>query len=139
MNGSDDSAKDKMVGYGRPPIATQFKKGKSGNPKGRPKGRKGVGNIIWDALYRIVEVRESGRVRSMPKIQAVIEVNLNKALKGDHRAFAKVMDVIAKLGDLELPSNEKNLSDKIQADEAFQKIAKALDAAVYGNIEDELK
>jgi Family of unknown function (DUF5681) len=26
------------TGYGRPPKATQFKRGKSGNPKGRPKG-----------------------------------------------------------------------------------------------------
>ena len=26
------------VGYGKPPKATQFKKGKSGNPRGRPKG-----------------------------------------------------------------------------------------------------
>lgn len=137
MTRPEDSDKDKMVGYRRPPVATQFKKGQSGNPKGRPKGRTGVGKILWNALYRIIEVRESGRVRSMPKIQAVIEVNLNKALKGDHRAFAKVMDIIAKLGVLELPPNEKNLSDKIQADEAFQIIAKALDAAVYGDIEDE--
>ena len=26
------------VGYGKPPKATQFRKGKSGNPRGRPKG-----------------------------------------------------------------------------------------------------
>ena len=26
------------VGYGKPPEASKFKKGKSGNPKGRPKG-----------------------------------------------------------------------------------------------------
>jgi DnaJ-class molecular chaperone len=91
MNGSDDSGKDKMVGYGHPPIATQFQKGRSGNPKGRPKGRKGVGMIFQDALHRKIEVREGDRVRSMPKIEAAIEVNLNKALKGDHRSFVKVM------------------------------------------------
>lgn len=132
MNGSGDSEKDKMVGYGRPPIATRFKKGKSGNPKGRPKGRKGVGNIFWDALYRIIEVRENGRVRSMPKIEAAIEVNLNKAMKGDHRSFAKAMDVVAKLGVLELPTNEKNLSDKMRTDEAFKELAKLLDGMTRG-------
>jgi hypothetical protein len=40
MNGSDDSDKDKMVGYGRPPAAARFQKGQSGNPKGRPKGER---------------------------------------------------------------------------------------------------
>jgi hypothetical protein len=28
-----------VVGYGRPPAATRFKPGQSGNPKGRPRGR----------------------------------------------------------------------------------------------------
>jgi Family of unknown function (DUF5681) len=120
MNGSDDSDKDKMVGYGRPPVATQFQKGQSGNPKGRPKGRKGVGKIFRDALHRKIEVREGERVRSMPKIEAAIEVNLNKALKGDHRAFAKVMDVAAKLGILELAPNEQGFSEnKDEAAESF--------------------
>jgi hypothetical protein len=120
MNGSDDSDKDKMVGYGHPPVATQFQKGQSGNPKGRPKGRKGVGKIFRDALYRKVDVREGERVRSMPKIEAAIEVNLNKALKSDHRAFAKVMDVAAKLVILELAPNEQEFSEnKDEAAESF--------------------
>jgi uncharacterized protein DUF5681 len=28
------------VGYGKPPVASRFKKGMSGNPKGRPPGRR---------------------------------------------------------------------------------------------------
>ena len=126
MNGSDDSDKEKMVGYGRPPIATQFKKGKSGNPKGRQKDRKSVGKIVRDALYRKVDVRESERIRSMTKIEAAIEVALNKALKGDQRAFAKLMDVATKLGIAELPTIEQELSDNKESDEAFATIAKIL-------------
>jgi hypothetical protein len=63
----------------------------------------------------------------MPKIEAAIEVNLNKALKGDHRSFVKVMDVAAKLGILELAPNEQELSkNKEEAAESFAEIAKAL-------------
>jgi len=136
MNGSDDSDKDKMVGYGRPPSATRFRKGQSGNPKGRPKGRKSVGKIFRDALHRIIEVREGDRVRAMPKIEAVIEVNLNKALKGDHRSFAKLMDVADRLGIVELQPEERQIfisKDKIDA--AREKVARLIEAKVKEGIE----
>jgi Family of unknown function (DUF5681) len=97
----DVSDKDKTVGYKSPPVATRFQKGQSGNPNGRPKGRKSIKKIFSDALLRTIEVREGERVRSLPKVQVAIEVNLNKALRGDHRAFVKVMDVATKWGILE--------------------------------------
>jgi len=133
MNGSDDSDNDKMVGYGRPPAATQFQKGQSGNPKGRPKGRKSVGKILRDALHRTIEVREADRVRTMSKIQAVIEVNLNKALKGDHRSFAKLMDVADKLGIVELPPDEQKIFiSKDEIDAAREKLARLLEIKMEG-------
>jgi Family of unknown function (DUF5681) len=129
MNGSDDSDKDKMVGYGRPPAATRFKKGQSGNPKGRPKGRKSVGKILRDALHRTIEVREGERIRAMPKIEAVIEVTLNKALKGDHRSFAKLMDVADKLGIIELqPDEQKNFVSYEDVASAREKLTRLLEA-----------
>ena len=129
MNGSDDSDKDKMVGYGRPPAATRFKKGQSGNPKGRPKGRKSVGKILRDALHRPIEVREGERIRAMPKIEAVIEVTLNKALKGDHRSFAKLMDVADKLGIIELqPDEQKNFVSYEDVASAREKLTRLLEA-----------
>jgi len=136
MTGSDDSDKDKMVGYGRPPATTRFKKGQSGNPKGRPKGRKSVGKIFSDALHRTIEVREGERIRTMPKIEAVIEVNLNKALKGDHRSFAKLMDVADKLGIVEPPPDEqKFFMSKDEIDAAREKLGRLIEARVKEGIE----
>jgi hypothetical protein len=38
------------VGYGRPPKHTRFRKGQSGNPKGRPKGAKAFNTIVRETL-----------------------------------------------------------------------------------------
>jgi hypothetical protein len=111
MTDSDDSDENWKGGYRRPPTATRFKKGKSGNPKGRTKGKKNLGTIFNDALYRTVEVREGDRLRSISKIEAAFEVTLLKALKGDHRAFAKVMEVVSKFGVVELqPEPEERIT-----------------------------
>jgi hypothetical protein len=105
----DVSDKDKTVGYKSPPVATRFKKGKSGNPKGRPKGKKSVRKTFWDALHRKIDVREGERIRSLSMIEAAFEVNLNRALKGDLRAFAKVMDIATELGIFELAPGEQKI------------------------------
>lgn len=111
---NDFEEKPYSVGYGCPPKKTRFQKGHSGNSKGRPKGSKNLGTLFRDALHRKIEVREGQHVRSMSKIEAVIEVNLNKALKGDHRAFAKLMDVADKLGIVELPPDEPKITKIIR-------------------------
>src|SRR6476659_6472568 len=81
----------------RPDFHTRFKKGQSGNPNGRPKGRKNDAVQIIDLLFKPIRVSDSAGVRSVPKIVAAIEVCLNKALKGDVRALEKIMKIAEKL------------------------------------------
>jgi hypothetical protein len=107
----DDRNKDPLVGYGRPPVATQFQIGRSGNPKGRPKGRKNIATILNEILNRKVEVREGNRVRVLTKIEAAIEVHTNKALKGDPRAFAKLIDVAEKLGTFDFAPETPKITE----------------------------
>ena len=53
--------RDYEVGYGTPPLHTRFQKGQSGNPKGRPRGRKNLSSLLNEALNGWVIVVENGR------------------------------------------------------------------------------
>lgn len=81
------SEPDYKVGYGRPPLASRFKPGNPGNPTGRRKRRKTVGEIIRDTMTRRIEVRENGRPRRVT-LQEVIVLNLARAAaQGDGKAI----------------------------------------------------
>ena len=84
------------VGYGKPPKHTQFKKGQSGNPKGRPKqvqAHMPVSRIIRNSLSEEVQGKVNGKTRKMTKLAAIIEVQSAKALNGDTRAAKLVIDL----------------------------------------------
>jgi len=73
------------VGYGRPPRATRFKPGRSGNPRGRPRNRHR--EIPYDAvLGQMVTVREGGRERRVTAAEAFILKLTQKGLAGDSAA-----------------------------------------------------
>ena len=93
------------VGYCRPPVAKQFKPGQSGNPRGRKKGVKNVATIFNEALYRPVKIRTPAGVRTLPKIEAIVEVIMNKALAGDTAAVSRIVELAHKLGGFEFLAN----------------------------------
>jgi hypothetical protein len=60
------------VGYGKPPCQTRFKKGHSGNPKGRTAGVKNLSTLLSEALNERVVVTQNGRRRKMTKCKAIV-------------------------------------------------------------------
>jgi len=77
----------KQVGYRNPPEATRFKKGQSGNPKGRRKGSLNVATVFAQTLREKVVVNENGQRKTMTKFEAAIKQFVNKAASGDLRAL----------------------------------------------------
>jgi len=61
-----------VVGYGNPPEATRFKKGISGNPRGRPRGSLNVATVLMRTLRKKVVINEGGHRRSVTKLEAGI-------------------------------------------------------------------
>ena len=87
--GSSDAVYE--VGYGKPPVTTRFKPGQSGNPRGRPKGAKGLNTIVRETLGGKLAVRTSQGTKKISKIEAVLQKTLEKAQKGDARAQFELM------------------------------------------------
>ena len=83
---------DYAIGYGRPPLRTRFQSGRSGNPKGRPKGSKNFNTLIAEELAQPVVLTENGRRKKMSKQQALAKQLTNRALSNDLKAAALVID-----------------------------------------------
>lgn len=87
---------DDDVGYGKPPRHTRFEKGRSGNPKGRPKGGRNKGSVIRSIIDRKVTVRENGRKRRVTVFEALVESMTAKALRGSINDQIKLLQLIEK-------------------------------------------
>lgn len=90
MTDHDDAPE--RVGYKKPPRATRFKPGQSGNPKGRPKGAKNFATAIDAELRACVAVSENGRRRKITKREAVAKQLVDKAVAGDPKAIPTLLN-----------------------------------------------
>ena len=92
---------DYDVGYGKPPEHTRFKKGRSGNPKGRPKGSSNFSTDLKATLEQPVRINSGGAFRSVSTQLAALQRLREKALKGDARALDRLLDYASSYNDEE--------------------------------------
>jgi hypothetical protein len=82
------------VGKRKPPEHTRFSKGRSGNPKGRPKGSKNLATIIREAADSTVTATIDGEQRKISKLAASVWQLANRGAGGDPRAIEKLVALV---------------------------------------------
>jgi hypothetical protein len=119
------------AGYGKPPSHTQFVKGQSGNPKGRPKGSQNLATILAKVGRQRVKVTENGRTRYITKFEATMLQLVNKAVAGDPYATRALLSWVMWLANSEqtaAPSPVSHERDKLVMENLIERIRQAEDA-----------
>ena len=92
-----ETPRDYEVGYGKPPRHTRFQKGRSGNPTGRPRGRKNMATLLSAALDASIIVVENGRRKKITKREAIVTQLVNKSASADLKATQIVLAMLREL------------------------------------------
>ncbi len=80
-----------MTGYKIPPTHSQFKPGQSGNPKGRPHGRRNTYSVLDDLLNQKIPVTQDGKQTKIDKKTAILLQTVNHSVRGDQRAIQTLL------------------------------------------------
>ena len=97
-SGDGGAGTEEKVGYGQPPKATRFKPGRSGNPRGRPKGARGHKAIVEEIAHELHQVTEGGTTRWCSTLELILLSLRNRAAAADIKAFKAYTDLEARFG-----------------------------------------
>ena len=105
------------IGYGKPPVATRFKPGQSGNPKGRKKGSLAIGTLLKMKLQEKVSVIEGGKERKLTRQELIVHKVLNGVMKGDPKAMQAFFTMAKARGLIEPALQPEFITDNSVVDE----------------------
>jgi hypothetical protein len=110
----DDQDTTYDVGFGKPPKTSQFRKGSSGNPKGRPKGRRNLATVLERTLQEKVVINESGVRRTVTKLEAAVKQLVNQAASGDLGAMRQLSPLARSVEEERIDPPTKQLDEDDQ-------------------------
>jgi hypothetical protein len=96
-NSDHTGTDDYEVGYGKPPKHTRFRKGQSGNPRGRGKNTRNLKTELRSVLDETLSLSMAGREVRLSARKAMLLALRNKALKGDTRAIGLMVAMLERL------------------------------------------
>lgn len=102
--------------YRKPPAHARFAKGKSGNPRGRPKGSRNLTTELREELSERISITEGGVKRLVSKQRGLVKTLYARSIQGDMRAMAQLVKLIGTCLEDNAPIPE---AEAVQAEDAF--------------------
>jgi hypothetical protein len=96
---SSDAADSTEVGYGKPPKANQFPKGRTGTPRGKRKGEENIISAFKRIVSKRVKINDGEKVRTITLAEAVILKNYNAALQKNPFAMSNMFRLAEEAGE----------------------------------------
>ena len=87
---------ENQVGYKTPPKSSQFQKGRSGNPSGRPRKAPGIPELLGKVSKQKVLTNGKNGSKYMTKLEASLTQLANKAASGDLKAAKILTDMVTR-------------------------------------------
>jgi hypothetical protein len=123
-----DKGRDYEVGYGKPPRHTRFRKGQSGNPRGRPKESKNLATLLKEALNEPVIVAENGGRRKITMREAIIKQLVKRSATADLRATKILLDLVRDIESQRESGSEPGSAETRALTEVDKKVIEQLRA-----------
>lgn len=114
---SSDQPADYAVGYKKPPHHTQFRKGQSGNRKGRPKRAVDMKAAAIKVFGEPVSIRVNGKIRKVTTLEAALMNLRTDLIKGDHKAMRLAVTIMDMAGIISLPEEPEAEEKELSAEE----------------------
>src|SRR5207302_9998734 len=86
--------------------------GVSGNPRGRPRGKRNLATVLQETLGQMVVIAEGGEQRTVTKLEAAIRRLVNSATSGDMRAFRALSALTLATEDPAIPETTADLAEQ---------------------------
>ena len=98
---------ENQVGYKTPPKASRFKKGRSGNPSGRPRKVPGIPELLTTVAKQKVLTNGKNGPKYMTKLEASLTQLVNKAASGDLKAEQLLLEMMNRFPEIVEQGNMK--------------------------------
>jgi hypothetical protein len=120
---SSEPAEDYTIGYANPPRHSQFRKGVSGHPAGRPKRPEGI------SIKEILDGNQRGKNGEViSRREAYVIALVNEAMRGNQKAFTKFMNLMERSGLIRREESNNptviHVPSRIMTDEEYERYKK---------------